>query len=585
MEVIKNVVQMEEPCFISIENMDSVYDISDIADFPDFTYTLYQFFIKNANEVAYFVKDGYMYGILSIGDLERYYRKHAKELVINREFTYLNTIDYKEATDFFNRIKTVCEIPVVSETNVLVGVISRAKDEGVRKQQKISLRNARVLYYKRQWHKKELARFVNSTKASVFLYCHDIEAAKNALGEEGKAVLERRLAGRNEHNWKGLSDEEWEKYWGEEYEDGIVDQLRAEQGRCIPVLNKGIPVYKDMESRFFNCKNGFRVTAGNPPLTERKIVLYGSCPVAGGYCKDDETIASCLQKYLNDNGYLSWTVWNKGLCSPEYFCSRMFTDELSENDIVIIWLLKEWMSLRDINRDVFSGELTEVFLNFPSLIDNVLDCCEHCNYKVNNKIAERLYEDIHRTGSLDSDKKSGTPQRLQDYYIDWYIYEYFMDYFSHYDLIKEAKEVKTGAFVMFCNPFARESRYLIEEALKSVDKLYLFIVEDAKLEFHIDDRLRMAREGVRDLLSRITVIPAGKYIFPNKLSRSIRKGKADKDLMEWDCKIWGEVVAEQLGIQYRFIAKGTDDPGMKEYNATLQRVLPCYGVEVIEVSS
>lgn len=86
-------------------------------------------------------------------------------------------------------------------------------------------------------------------------------------------------------------------------------------------------------------------------------------------------------------------------------------------------------------------------------------------------------------------------------------------------------------------------------------------------------------------MSRITVIPAGKYIFPNKLSRSIRKGKADKDLMEWDCKIWGEVVAEQLGIQYRFIAKGTDDPGMKEYNATLQRVLPCYGVEVIEVSS
>lgn len=154
MEVIKNAVQMEEPCFISVENMDSVYDISDIVDFQGITYTLYQFFTKNENEVAYFVKDGYMYGILSIGDLERYYRKYAKELVINREYTYLNTIDYKEATDFFNRIKTVCEVPVVSETNVFLGVISRAKDEGVRKQQKVSLRNARVLYYKRQCTEK-----------------------------------------------------------------------------------------------------------------------------------------------------------------------------------------------------------------------------------------------------------------------------------------------------------------------------------------------------------------------------------------------------------------------------------------------
>ena len=78
MEVIKKAVQIEELCFISIENMNSVYDISDSADFTGFAYTLYQFFIKNENEVAYFVKDGYMYGILSIGDLERYYRKYAK---------------------------------------------------------------------------------------------------------------------------------------------------------------------------------------------------------------------------------------------------------------------------------------------------------------------------------------------------------------------------------------------------------------------------------------------------------------------------------------------------------------------------
>lgn len=322
-------------------------------------------------------------------------------------------------------------------------------------------------------------------------------------------------------------------------------------------------------------------------MTERKIVLYGMCTVSGGYCKDDETIASYLQKYLNDNGYLSWTVLNKGLCSPEYFCSRMFTDELSEADIVIVWLPKDWIALEDMNKSAFIGDLTEVFLNFPSLIDNIVDCCEHCNCKVNQKIAERMYEDMRLRGrmGINSDKNSGMPQRQQDYYIDWYLHEYFMDYFSSHDLKREAEDVKTGAFVMLCNPFTQESRHLIEEALKSVDRLYLFLVEDTKLQFSIDDRLRMTREGVSDLRSQITVIPAGKYIFPNKLSRSIRQGKEDKDLMEWDCIIWGEIVAEQLGIQYRFIAKDTNHSGMEKYHAVIQRILPRFGVEVIEVSS
>lgn len=575
---------MNEFYFISIENMGSVYDISDISDFSDFTYVLYQFFYKNENEVAYFVKDGCMYGVISIGDLYRCYRKYADELIINKEFTYLNTIDYKKAADFFSRVKTVCEIPVVSENNVLLGVICREKDKDVRKQQKESLRNSRVSYYKRQWHRKELARFVNNTKAKVFLYYHDFEASINVLGQDEKAVIERRSAESDEQNWKGLSDKEWRKFWGEEYEDEIVDQLRTDMGRCIPVFNKGIPVFKDMESKFFSCKNGFRITTGNPPVMERKIVLYGSCLVAGGYCKDNTTIASYLQKYLNDNGYQSWTVLNKGLCGPGYFCSRMFTDDLSEDDIVIICSPAEWVVVEDIKKSVFIGEIIEVFLNFPSLIDNVLDCCEHCNYKVNKNIAERLYEDMCQAGDLDSDSQLKTAQRQQDYYIDWYIYEYFMDYFSRYDLKREAKGVKTGAFVMFCDPFTQKSRYLIEEALKSVDTLYLFIVEDAKLQFSIDDRLCMAREGVRDLLSRITVIPAGKYIYPNKLSRSIRQGKIDKDLTEWDCEIWGEVVSEQLGIQYRFITKETDNPEMEEYNATIQRILPRFGVEVIEVT-
>ena len=135
---------------------------------------------------------------------------------------------------------------------------------------------------------------------------------------------------------------------------------------------------------------------------------------------------------------------------------------------------------------------------------------------------------------------------------------------------------------MTCDPFTQAHRIWIEEALKQVNKLYLFIAEDPNMQFGLDDRIRMAESGVEGLFG-VTVVPAGKYIFPNKLSRSIRKGgKTDQDAMEYDCDIWGEVVARQLGIEYRFIADEVESDAMKEYHQVVKRILPNFGIKVIE---
>ncbi|MDE6056355.1 MAG: hypothetical protein K2G55_21930, partial [Lachnospiraceae bacterium] len=80
----------------------------------------------------------------------------------------------------------------------------------------------------------------------------------------------------------------------------------------------------------------------------------------------------------------------------------------------------------------------------------------------------------------------------------------------------------------------------------------------------------------------VIVVPAGKYIFPNNLSRSIRKGKANQDVMEYDCDIWGEVVAKQLGIQYRFVVDEAESVVLKEYHENVKRILPNFGIKVIE---
>lgn len=563
--------------FIERKNMTTVYEVTDILDRPQ---TAYDHFMNYNDEVLYLLKEGKLEGVLSIGDLERFYSQQESALKINRNYTSVKDVDFKAATDFFKRTKTINEMPVVTTGRELIGVIRKEKGNYIRKIQRDSLVDAK--YHKSEWHRNELIRFINHTKAKVFLYYLELSTIGRYVGDNEKMILEKRRERTGEKYWKGLSDKEWALFFGEtEYFPGVADVMRTDLGNCVSRLQKGVVVYGDLKSTFYNYKDGYRVTPGNLSDAERKVILYGSCTVAGGYCKDDQTIASYLQRYLNDNGYTFWKVLNKGICNTENFFSRMFTEELSENDIVVIWIDKGWLPDDNTDKCVFRGDLAKAFLEISPLIDNILDSYGHCNYKVNQKLAEQIYQDICASKLLDSPMQPDMPDRQRDYYIGWEIYMYFMDYFEQNDLHEEDDCVKTGAFVMACDPFTQTHRIWIEEALKQVDKLYLFLAEDPKMQFGLDDRLRMAESGVEDL-SGVTVIPAGKYIFPNKLSRSIRRGKTDQEAMEYDCDIWGEAVAGQLGIKYRFVIDEVEGDAMKEYNQIVKRILPNFGIKVIE---
>ena len=52
---------------------------------------------------------------------------------------------------------------------------------------------------------------------------------------------------------------------------------------------------------------------------------------------------------------------------------------------------------------------------------------------------------------------------------------------------------KIGSLNVNCNPFTRGHRYLIEEALKRVDHLFLFVVEEDASEFSFKDRYEMVK--------------------------------------------------------------------------------------------
>lgn len=565
--------------FIEKKYMTSAYELAEISDLPQMAY---QHFMDCEDEVLYLLSGDMLKGVLSIGDLERYYVEQKSRLKVNHNYVSVNTIDYAAAESFFRTHKTVNEMPVITENGELLGIIRGKKEESLRNGQRHSLKYAKNggIRYVRQ----EIERFIRMTKSRVILYTYSNTGIVNHLNIKEYRNLEKRERCIDTNLWKGLSIEEWKTFWQSEYNEGLVQEFQQEKAGHTIVLRNGVASYSDWKGKYFHFEDGYRVTPGNPLEMNRRIIMFGPCIVAGAYCKDNQTIEACLQNYLLKDGYMEWGVLNRGAYSLEQCYGHLFIQELSEDDIVIILCEEQWKPDKHLDRLVFQGDLTPDFLKISNLADYFVDIPSHCNYIVNEQLAERIYKDIRRTELLETPREIGVPERLQNYYINWDVREYFIKYFEKYGLHKASDDIRIGSVVMNCNPFTKGHRYLIEQALGIVDKLYLFVVEEDKSYFKFEDRFNMVKAGVSDL-ENVQVVPSGKYV----ISRDTFAQYFEKECvqtvesMDYDLYIFGEVVAAELGIRYRFVGEEPFDKVTREYNESMKRILPDYGVTVVEI--
>jgi len=212
-----------------------------------------------------------------------------------------------------------------------------------------------------------------------------------------------------------------------------------------------------------------------------------------------------------------------------------------------------------------------------------VDSPAHCKEVVNKHLAECIWNNLEKEGIwLKEDKELGERKALQNYYLHYEVLDYFEKYIERYQALISKNGV-IGAIVMNCNPFTKGHRYLIENALKQVDLLYVFVVEEDKSYYSFEDRFEMVKRGVVDL-ENVKVLPSGKFI----LSRETFAQYFDKESirevedMSYDIRIFGEIVAKKLGVTYRFIGEEPKDVVTREYNETMKAILPEYGIEVVE---
>lgn len=149
----------------------------------------------------------------------------------------------------------------------------------------------------------------------------------------------------------------------------------------------------------------------------------------------------------------------------------------------------------------------------------------------------------------------------------------------------EMFDMVIGSVVMNCNPFTLGHRYLVEKALEQCDYLAIFVVQENKSDFPFEDRLRLVDEGVADL-KNVAVIPSGRFILSSlTFSEYFNKSELqDREIdTSTDVLVFAQEIAPCLHITKRFAGEEPFDRVTRQYNETMRRTLPEYGIEFVEI--
>lgn len=145
---------------------------------------------------------------------------------------------------------------------------------------------------------------------------------------------------------------------------------------------------------------------------------------------------------------------------------------------------------------------------------------------------------------------------------------------QYYDNIKLDASLKTGAIVMNNNPFTLGHLYLVEQALKQVEQLIIFVVEEDKSYFKFKDRFELVRQGVAHL-ENVIVVPSGPYIisqatFPTYFLKELND--ATLYYTNIDIRLFMKIM-DKLNISLRFVGEEPLDELTNFYNQQLKNNL------------
>lgn len=366
---------------------------------------------------------------------------------------------------------------------------------------------------------------------------------------------------------KSMYKDFFDELYSEEYAERILD---------VPLgfaNNGGVFSLKDCRGPYYNVIKGERYTTNQPEKYNKTVYFFGPCYIRGHYVEDKNTIESILQKYICRDGIAVRVVncASIGMESNNAFLPRLVATQLKRGDIVVVGELPE--EIEGVDYIDLSQVLEKNHVGAEWLVDRVW----HCNHKVNECYANAIYDVLKPALEEKNYGQNELVEKDEDFIKLLYFDRYFADFNpSGYE--------KIGSAVMNCNPFTYGHRYLTEQALKIVDFLILFVVEEDKSVFSFAERYAMVCKGVEDL-ENVMVVPCGPF-FSSQLTipEYFNNKQMSADVVEHDeqdAAVFAGKIALQLGIRYRFFGEEPLDAVTNQYNLSMKKILPQYGIEAV----
>ena len=322
-----------------------------------------------------------------------------------------------------------------------------------------------------------------------------------------------------------------------------------------------------------------RVTTNQPKNYDRCIYLYGPCVIMGTMVEDKHTIGSFLQNMINREDYRCKVVncGAVGYIGPHLTAlpelGKVMHTPLKAGDVIIV----DYLEKTDLDGKFATINYVDVIRKNDIEAKWITWGTRHCNYKVNKLYASAIFDKIEPEIRKNVDNRANV--HIPYEYIDEL---YIKRFFGNFNKLQYQK---IGAIVMNCNPFTKGHRYLIEEARKQVDFLIVFVVEEDGSYFSFHERYSMVCEGVADM-DGIMVVPSGGFILTKSTFPQYFVKEIDENIernTENDIRLFAEEIASRLNITHRFVGEEREDIVTRTYNDTMNRVLPEYGIQFIEI--
>lgn len=148
------------------------------------------------------------------------------------------------------------------------------------------------------------------------------------------------------------------------------------------------------------------------------------------------------------------------------------------------------------------------------------------------------------------------------------------------------REGKSGLIVMNANPFTRGHRFLISQAARQVDTLFIIPVKEDRSEFSYAERKAMLEAGCSDL-ENVIVCEGSDYsisaaTFPTYFLKELDEAATTQ--MSLDLSLFAKRIAPALGAKIRFVGSEPLDAMTQRYNELMHELLPLEGISVVEIA-